>query len=199
MQNLTARQEEVLSLIRNHLEETGYPPTRADIARHLGFKSANSAEEHLKALAKKGAIEIIPGTSRGIKLANEVGGIPIIGNVAAGNPILAEENIEDYCELSPSFFKPNADYFLRVRGDSMKNSGILDGDLLAVHKTTNANNGDIVVARIDNEVTVKRLKKSGTKHLLSLLPENSGYSPIKIDLRESDFAIEGLAVGVIRN
>ena len=199
MQNLTARQEEVLSLIRNHLEETGYPPTRADIARHLGFKSANSAEEHLKALAKKGAIEIIPGTSRGIKLANEVGGIPIIGNVAAGNPILAEENIEDYCELSPSFFKPNADYFLRVRGDSMKNSGILDGDLLAVHKTANANNGDIVVARIDNEVTVKRLKKSGTKHLLSLLPENSDYPPMKIDLRESDFAIEGLTVGVIRN
>ncbi|MEC8645167.1 MAG: transcriptional repressor LexA [Pseudomonadota bacterium] len=199
MQNLTARQEEVLSLIRNYLEETGYPPTRADIAKHLGFKSANAAEEHLKALAKKGAIEIIPGTSRGIKLANEVEGIPIIGNVAAGNPILAEENIEDYCELSPSFFKPNADYFLRVRGDSMKDSGILDGDLLAVHKTADANNGDIVVARIDNEVTVKRLKKSETKHFLSLLPENSDYSPIKIDLRDNDFAIEGLAVGVIRN
>ena len=199
MQNLTARQEEVLSLIRNYLEETGYPPTRADIAKHLGFKSANAAEEHLKALAKKGAIEIIPGTSRGIKLANQVEGIPIIGNVAAGNPILAEENIDDYCELSPSFFKPNADYFLRVLGDSMKNSGILDGDLLAVHKTADANNGDIIVARIDDEVTVKRLKKSGTKHVLNLLPENSDYSPIKIDLRENDFAIEGLAVGVIRN
>ncbi len=199
MQNLTARQEEVLSLIRNYLEETGYPPTRADIAKHLGFKSANAAEEHLKALARKGAIEIIPGTSRGIKLANELEGIPIVGNVAAGNPILAEENIEDYCELSPSFFKPNADYFLRVRGDSMKDSGILDGDLLAVHKTADANNGDIVVARIDNEVTVKRLKKSGTKHFLNLLPENSDYSPIKIDLRDNDFAIEGLAVGVIRN
>ena len=199
MQNLTARQEEVLSLIRNHLEETGYPPTRADIAKQLGFKSANAAEEHLKALAKKGAIEIIPGTSRGIKLANEAEGIPIVGNVAAGNPILAEENIEDYCELSPSFFKPNADYFLRVRGDSMKDSGILDGDLLAVHKTADANNGDIIVARIDNEVTVKRLKKSGTKHSLSLLPENPDYSPIKIDLREHDFAIEGLAVGVVRN
>ena len=199
MQNLTARQEEVLSLIRNHLEETGYPPTRADIAKQLGFKSANAAEEHLKALAKKGAIEIIPGTSRGIKLANEAGGIPIVGNVAAGNPILAEENIEDYCELSPSFFKPNADYFLRVRGDSMKDSGILDGDLLAVHKTADANNGDIIVARIDDEVTVKRLKKSGTKHSLSLLPENSDYSPIKIDLRENDFSIEGLAVGVVRN
>ena len=199
MQNLTARQEEVLSLIRNYLEERGYPPTRADIAKHLGFKSANAAEEHLKALAKKGAIEIIPGTSRGIKLANEVEGIPIIGNVAAGNPILAEENIEDYCELSPSFFRPSADYFLRVRGDSMKNSGILDGDLLAVHKTADANSGDIVVARIDNEVTVKRLKKFETKHFLSLLPENPDYSPIKIDLRENDFAIEGLAVGVIRN
>ena len=199
MQNLTARQEEVLSLIRNHLEETGYPPTRADIAKQLGFKSANAAEEHLKALAKKGAIEIIPGTSRGIKLANEAEGIPIVGNVAAGNPILAEENIEDYCELSPSFFKPNADYFLRVRGNSMKDSGILDGDLLAVHKTADANNGDIIVARIDDEVTVKRLKKSGTKHSLSLLPENSDYSPIKIDLRENDFSIEGLAVGVVRN
>ena len=199
MQNLTARQEEVLSLIRNHLEETGYPPTRADIAKQLGFRSANAAEEHLKALAKKGAIEIIPGTSRGIKLANEAEGIPIVGNVAAGNPILAEENIEDYCELSPSFFKPHADYFLRVRGDSMKDSGILDGDLLAVHKTADANNGDIIVARIDNEVTVKRLKKSGTKHNLSLLPENPDYSPIKIDLRENDFAIEGLAVGVVRN
>ena len=199
MQNLTARQEEVLSLIKNHLEETGYPPTRADIAKQLGFKSANAAEEHLKALAKKGAIEIIPGTSRGIKLANQAEGIPIVGNVAAGNPILAEENIEDYCELSPSFFKPNADYFLRVRGDSMKDSGILDGDLLAVHKTADANNGDIIVARIDNEVTVKRLKKSGTKHSLSLLPENPDYSPIKIDLRENDFAIEGLAVGVVRN
>ena len=199
MQNLTARQEEVLSLIRNHLEETGYPPTRADIAKQLGFKSANAAEEHLKALAKKGAIEIIPGTSRGIKLANEAEGIPIVGNVAAGNPILAEENIEDYCELSPSFFKPNADYFLRVRGDSMKDSGILDGDLLAVHKTADANNGDIIVARIDDEVTVKRLKKSGTKPSLSLLPENPDYSPIKIDLRENDFSIEGLAVGVVRN
>ena len=199
MQNLTARQEEVLSLIKNHLEETGYPPTRADIAKQLGFKSANAAEEHLKALAKKGAIEIIPGTSRGIKLAYEAEGIPIIGNVAAGNPILAEENIEDYCELSPSFFKPNADYFLRVRGDSMKDSGIIDGDLLAVHKTTDAKNGDIIVARIDNEVTVKRLKRSGTKYSLSLLPENPDYSPIKIDLRENDFAIEGLAVGVVRN
>ena len=199
MHNLTARQKEVLSLIRNHLEETGYPPTRADIAKQLGFKSANAAEEHLKALAKKGAIEIIPGTSRGIKLANEVEGIPVIGSVAAGNPILAEENIEDYCELSPSFFKPNADYFLRVRGDSMKGSGILNGDLLAVHKTADANSGDIVVARIDNEVTVKRLKKSGTKHILSLLPENSDYSPIKIDLRNNDFCIEGLAVGVVRN
>ena len=199
MQNLTLRQEQVLSLIRNHLEETGYPPTRADIAKQLGFRSANAAEEHLKALAKKGAIEIIPGTSRGIKLANEAEGIPIIGNVAAGNPILAEENIEDYCELSPSFFKPNAHYFLRVRGDSMKGSGILDGDLLAVHKTTEAKNGDIIVARIDNEVTVKRLEKSRTKNSLSLLPENPDYSPIKIDLRENEFAVEGLAVGVVRN
>ena len=199
MEKLTPRQEEVLSLIRSYLEETGYPPTRADIAKQFGFRSANAAEEHLKALAKKGAIEIIPGTSRGIKLANEYEGIPIIGNVAAGNPILAEENIEDYCELSPGFFKPHAHYLLKVHGDSMIECGILDGDLLAVHRTMEANNGDIVVARIEDEVTVKRLKKSGAKHCITLLPENSSYDPIKIDLRQQQFAIEGLAVGVLRH
>ena len=198
MNKLTPRQAEVLDFIRSHIDETGYPPTRADIAQQLGFKSANASEEHLKALARKGAIEIIPGTSRGIKLP-ESGGIPIIGRVAAGNPILAEEHIEDYLELAPTFFKPTADYFLMVRGDSMINCGILDGDLLAVHSTTNVHNGDIVVARIEDEVTVKRLKRGKTKHLVTLLPENDDYAPIEVDLRESAFAIEGLGVGVIRH
>jgi repressor LexA len=197
MEKLTARQQQVLDSVRQHINETGYPPTRADIARELGFKSANAAEEHLKALARKGAIEIIPGASRGIRLPHSAG-IPIVGRVAAGNPVLAEENIEDYCDLPPSFFKPAADYFLQVQGDSMIEVGIFDGDLLAVHSTPVANNGDIVVARIDDEVTVKRLHKTRQKHLLELLPENSDYEPIVVDLREQQFAIEGLSVGVLR-
>ncbi|RLA49403.1 MAG: LexA repressor [Gammaproteobacteria bacterium] len=197
MEKLTQRQQQVLDVVRQHIDQTGYPPTRADIARELGFKSANAAEEHLKALARKGAIEIIPGASRGIRLPHSAG-IPIVGRVAAGNPILAEENIEDYCELSPNFFKPAADYFLQVRGDSMIEVGILDGDLLAVHSTPVANNGDIVVARIDDEVTVKRLHKTRQKHIVELLPENSAYEPIVVDLRERQFAIEGLSVGVLR-
>ena len=197
MEKLTQRQQQVLDIVRQHIDETGYPPTRADIARELGFKSANAAEEHLKALARKGAIEIIPGASRGIRLPHSAG-IPIVGRVAAGNPVLAEENIEDYCDLSRSFFKPPADYFLKVQGDSMIKVGIFDGDLLAVHSTPVANNGDIVVARIDDEVTVKRLHKTRQKHLLELLPENSDYEPIVVDLREQQFAIEGLSVGVLR-
>jgi repressor LexA len=197
MEKLTKRQQEVLDVVRQHIDQTGYPPTRADIARELGFKSANAAEEHLKALARKGAIEIIPGASRGIKLP-DVSGIPIIGRVAAGNPVLAEENIEDYCDLPPQFFKPAADYFLRVTGDSMIDIGIFDGDLLAVHSTPVAANGDVVVARIEDEVTVKRLHRSGDKHLLELLPENPDYEPIRVDLREQAFAIEGLSVGVLR-
>lgn len=200
MNKLTTRQAEVLEFIKNYIEETGYPPTRADIARELGFKSANASEEHLKALARKGAIEIIPGTSRGIKLPeSEKEGLPIIGRVAAGNPILAAEHIEDYCELPASFFSPNADYLLQVCGDSMIECGIIDGDLLAVHKTQNVKNGDIVVARIEDEVTVKRFKRSRSKHQVTLLPENKDYSPIEVDLRHQDFEIEGLAVGVIRH
>ena len=200
MNKLTTRQAEVLEFIKSYIEETGYPPTRADIARELGFKSANASEEHLKALARKGAIEIIPGTSRGIKLPeSEKEGLPIIGRVAAGNPILAAEHIEDYCELPASFFSPNADYLLQVCGDSMIECGIIDGDLLAVHKTQNVNNGDIVVARIEDEVTVKRFKRSRSNHQVTLLPENKDYSPIEVDLRHQDFEIEGLAVGVIRH
>jgi repressor LexA len=197
MEKLTSRQQQVLDLVRQHIDQTGYPPTRADIARELGFKSANAAEEHLKALARKGAIEMIAGASRGIRLP-ESAGIPIVGRVAAGNPVLAEQNIEDYCDLAPTFFKPRADYFLVVKGDSMIDVGILDGDLLAVHSTGVANNGDIVVARIEDEVTVKRLHRTGQKHLVELLPENPDYKPIRVDLRECAFAIEGISVGVLR-
>lgn len=197
MEKLTNRQQQVLDIVRQHIDETGYPPTRADIAKELGFKSANAAEEHLKALARKGAIEMIAGASRGIRLP-ESRGIPIVGRVAAGNPVLAEEHIEDHCDLPANFFKPAADYFLRVTGDSMIDIGIFDGDLLAVHSTPVAANGDIVVARIEDEVTVKRLHKTKQKHLVELLPENPDYEPIKVDLRESEFQIEGLSVGVLR-
>ena len=199
MQELTARQQEILDLIRTHIEETGYPPTRAEIADKLGFKSANAAEEHLKALARKGAIEMVAGASRGIRLPEQQNqGIPIVGRVAAGSPILAEQHIEDYCNIPANFFHPRVDYFLQVRGDSMKDVGIMDGDLLAVHRTQQVNNGQIVVARIDNEVTVKRLKKGRSAHQVTLLPENADFQPIEVDMREQEYAIEGISVGVIR-
>lgn len=195
---LTDRQQEVLDLIRRYIDDTGYPPTRADIAYELGFRSANAAEEHLKALARKGAIEMIPGASRGIRLVEENRGIPVIGRVAAGSPILAQEHIEEYCEVPANLFHPAADYFLRVKGDSMIEVGIFEDDLLAVHRTSEAANGEIIVARIDDEVTVKRLQRTRSRHQLLLLPENSSYSPIEVDLREQSFAIEGLSVGVLR-
>ena len=196
---LTARQTQVLELIRQYIMDTGYPPTRADIAKELGFKSANAAEEHLKALARKGAIEMIPGTSRGIRLPYPVdAGLPIVGRVAAGDPILAEENIEDRIDLPASFFQPHADYLLRVRGDSMINAGIFDGDLLAVHKTEIATHGQIVVARIEQDVTVKRFQRTKRRNQVVLLPENDAYPPIEVDLATQNFAIEGLSVGVIR-
>lgn len=201
MLKLTARQEQVLAVIRNHIDDTGYPPTRADIASELGFRSANAAEEHLKALARKGAIEIIPGASRGIRLPDlpeEPTGLPLIGRVAAGQPILAAEHMEDHCEVDPGLFWPRADYLLRVHGDSMVNVGIHDGDMLAVHSTKVAENGAIIVARIDDEVTVKRLKKGRSSSKLQLLPENDSMGPIEVDLRQQAFAIEGLSVGVIR-
>ncbi len=202
MQELTARQQEILDLIRSHIEETGYPPTRAEIATRLGFKSANAAEEHLKALARKGAIEMVAGASRGIRLPDmqreRDSGIPIVGRVAAGNPILAEQHIEDYCNVPAEFFHPRVDYFLQVRGDSMKDAGILDGDLLAVHRTQDARNGQIVVARLDEEVTVKRLQRERNGYQLKLLPENSDYTPIEVDLREQHCEIEGISVGIIR-
>jgi repressor LexA len=196
MEKLTDRQAEILRFIKSHAEETGYPPTRAEIAHKLGFKSANAAEDHLKALARKGVIEMIPGASRGIRLPEAQRGIPIVGKVAAGNPILAQEHIEDYCELASNFFHPTADFFLRVSGQSMKDIGILDGDLLAVHSTQVAQNGQIIVARIEDEVTVKRYKKS--QQHITLLPENADFDPIIVDLKTQHFAIEGIAVGVIR-
>ncbi|MCK9503594.1 MAG: transcriptional repressor LexA [Porticoccaceae bacterium] len=198
MMKLTARQTQILALIEQCIEETGYPPTRAEIAATLGFKSANAAEDHLRALEKKGAIEMVPGASRGIRLAAKHQGIPLIGRVAAGNPILAEENIEDYINVPHNLFHPEADYLLRVRGDSMKDAGILNNDLLAVKKTDTANNGDLVVARINDEVTVKTLAKQRQKYLIHLLPKNPDFDTIVVDLRETPFAIEGLGVGVIR-
>ncbi|MEM1191100.1 MAG: transcriptional repressor LexA [Pseudomonadota bacterium] len=196
MLKLTARQEQVLDVIRQHIDNTGLPPTRADIARELGFRSANAAEEHLKALARKGAIEIIPGASRGIRLPDDEG-LPLVGQVAAGAPILAAENIEERCSVDPGFFRPRADYLLRVRGDSMINIGIHDGDFLAVHSTPVADNGAIVVARVEDEVTVKRLRRRDERRI-ELLPENDDYDPIQVDLAEQAFAIEGLSVGVLR-
>ncbi|MWN32658.1 MULTISPECIES: transcriptional repressor LexA [unclassified Gilliamella] len=204
MRPLTERQQQIYDLIKDNIQTTGMPPTRAEIAKKLGFRSANAAEEHLKALAKKGAIEMIAGSSRGIRLLlenpveqNELEGLPLIGQVAAGSPILAQEHIESHYQVDPSLFKPHADFLLRVHGMSMKDIGILDGDLLAVHKTQDVKNGQIVVARIDDEVTVKRLSHKG-KHV-HLLAENSEFSPIEIDLEQQNFAIEGLAVGIIRN
>jgi repressor LexA len=198
MLKLTARQQQIFDLIRDNLEETGYPPTRAEIAQKLGFKSANAAEDHLKALARKGAIEMIPGASRGIRIIDNYVGIPIIGQVAAGEPILAEQHIEDYQEVPSSTFHPSADYFLRVQGQSMVDVGIMDGDLLAVHQQPTAENKQIIVARVDGEVTVKRLAKSQNKNEVQLLPENRDYHPIVVDLRAQQFNIEGLAVGVLR-
>lgn len=196
MNKLTARQAEILDLVKTHIAETGYPPTRADIARELGFKSPNAAEEHLKALARKGALEIVPGTSRGIRLPGG-DGLPVVGRVAAGSPILAQEHIEETCKVPPNLFRPSADFLLRVDGDSMIDAGIRDGDLLAVRKTPEAANGAIIVARINDEVTVKRLRRKSRSRIV-LEPENADYDPIEVDLRNQEFAIEGLSVGVIR-
>lgn len=204
MKLLTPRQSQVLDLIKEYMQETGMPPTRAEIAARLGFKSANAAEEHLKALARKGVIHIMPGTSRGIQLVQdesaeeEESGLPLIGKVAAGEPILATEHVETHYQVDPGLFHPRADFLLRVQGMSMKDIGIMDGDLLAVHKTEQARNGQVVVARVgEDEVTVKRFQRQGNTVLL--LPENEELSPIKVDLSCQQLHIEGLAVGVIRN
>ena len=196
MKDLTPRQAEILQLIRDTIAETGMPPTRAEICAALGFASPNAAEEHLRALQRKGAIEMLGGTARGIRLTEGIG-LPLIGRVAAGSPILAEEHVQGRYQVDPSLFTPRADYLLRVRGLSMRDAGILDGDLLAVHRTHEARSGQVVVARLHEEVTVKRLKRRGS--LVQLLPENPDFAPIEVDARDETFAIEGIAVGVIRN
>jgi len=198
MNKLTARQREIFDHIKEHIELYGCPPTRAEIAEMFGFRSANAAEEHLKALARKGYIEMIPGSSRGIRLPEELSGIPLIGRVAAGSPILAEEHVEDYFPISHELFHPRADFLLRVHGMSMKDAGIIDGDLLAVHKTDQVHNGQIIVARIGDEVTVKRYRRERNRALVELWPENPDFDVIEVDLRDSNFAVEGLSVGVIR-
>ncbi|WP_206482971.1 transcriptional repressor LexA [Thalassotalea sp. G2M2-11] len=197
---LTPRQQQIFDLIKEKIAETGMPPTRAEIAEFFGFKSANAAEEHLKALAKKGYIEMLAGTSRGIRLAEEAieeQGLPLIGRVAAGEPILAQEHVEDRYQIDGNLFHPVADYLLRVNGESMKNIGILDGDLLAVHQTTDIQNGQVIVARVEDDVTVKRFKREG--NIVYLHAENDDFAPIKVDLTTQHFNVEGLAVGVIRN
>ena len=199
MKALTTRQSQIFDLIKEKISETGMPPTRAEIASFFGFKSANAAEEHLKALAKKGYIEMLPGTSRGIRLAEEFieeEGIPLIGRVAAGEPILAQEHVEEHYKIDGNMFHPTADYLLRVNGESMKDIGILDGDLLAVHATTDVQNGQVIVARVEEDVTVKRFKREG--NIVYLHAENEDFSPIKVDLANQHFNVEGIAVGVIR-
>lgn len=208
---LTIRQQNVFDFIVKTMGELGYPPTRAEIAKALGFRSPNAAEEHLRALERKGVIRIIRNTSRGIRLPNHepqdtldsqptaaepATGLPIIGEVAAGSPVLAAEHIDRYCPLPADYFTPRADYLLRVRGLSMQNVGILEGDLLAVHRTQRVRDGQIVVARLEDEVTVKRFKRDG--HHVTLIAENPDFSPINIDLRTQPLDIEGVGVGVIR-
>lgn len=214
MIKLTARQEQILNLIRDAITNTGFPPTRAEIARELGFRSANAAEEHLQALARKGAIDIFPGTSRGIRV-REVAqqpalaaqpqlvpasllqlSLPLVGRVAAGSPILALEHIEATYQVDRSLFSAIPDFLLKVRGMSMRDAGILDGDLLAVKKTDVARNGQIIVARLGEDVTVKRYRKTGT--LIELLPENPDFAPIQVHPEHDDFVLEGLAVGLMR-
>lgn len=197
MQELTPRQREILDLIRDHLEHHGLPPTRAEIARAFGFRSANAAESHLRALERKGALELTRGASRGIRLLDEGGdGLPLVGRVAAGSPILAAENIEARHRLPARLFRPRPHYLLRVQGESMRDAGILDGDLLAVHRSAEAENGRIVVARIDDEVTVKRFRRRG--NIVRLIAENPDFEPIRIDLQRQELVIEGVVVGVVR-
>ncbi|HEY0878785.1 MAG TPA: transcriptional repressor LexA, partial [Zeimonas sp.] len=209
MHDLTARQQQILSLIRRHIADTGFPPTRAEIAAEFGFRSANAAEEHLKALARKGVIELTAGASRGIRLKrvtdtpNEntsavqvVSSLPLIGRVAAGSPILAQEHVEASYAIDPNLFLEAPDYLLRVRGMSMRDAGILEGDLLAVRQAHEARNGQIVVARVGDEVTVKRWRRRG--NTVELLPENPDFQPIVVDSRSDTFSLEGIAVGVLR-
>ncbi|MFN9211327.1 MAG: transcriptional repressor LexA [Betaproteobacteria bacterium] len=202
---LTARQSEILDFIRSTLAESGAPPTRDEIARAFGFRSLNAAEQHLRALAQKGAIDLVAGASRGIRLKDTVlalqeaaaaFGLPLVGKVAAGSPILAQENVLRQAAVDPLMFKPRADYLLEVRGMSMRDAGIFDGDWLAVHKQDQAAGGQIVVARLGDDVTVKRLRYKGAR--IELQAENPDYPPIVVDLKRDALAIEGIVVGMIR-
>lgn len=200
MDKLTPRQSEILSFIQEFMDESGMPPTRAEIARALGFRSVNAAEEHLRALERKGVIELVPGASRGIRLKDfmrEQLGLPLVGRVAAGNPILAEEHIDGHYRIDTSIFEKPPHYLLRVDGLSMRDAGILDGDLVAVHRTPEVRSGQIIVARLDDEVTVKRYRQEGT--IVWLLPENDNFEPIKVDLENENMVIEGVVVGLVRN
>jgi repressor LexA len=203
MESLTSRQQEILDFLKQWIQENGMPPTRAEMCSALGFRSPNAAEEHLRALQRKGAIEMLPGSSRGIRVMGEDDasndeefGLPLIGKVAAGSPILAQENMVGRYPVSPLMFQPRADYLLQVKGMSMKDVGIMDGDWLAVHKTQNARNGQIVVARVEGDATVKRLKLKGRQAFL--IAENPEFLPIVVDLSKQTLDIEGLVVGVVR-
>jgi repressor LexA len=199
MSDLTPRQRQILDFIKDQLDECGMPPTRAEIAQALGFKSANAAEEHLRALQRKGVIDLVPGASRGIQLKDTIRdqmGLPLIGRVAAGRPIMSEENVEARYQVDPKLFHPRPHYLLKVQGMSMKDIGIMDGDLVAVHRTPEVRNRQIVVARVDNEVTVKRYKQDGP--IVWLLPENPDFEPIRVDMKEQSMLIEGVVVGVLR-
>jgi len=200
MRELTPRQRQILEMIQEFISETGMPPTRAEIAGELGFKSANAAEEHLRALQRKGVLDLLPGASRGIQLKDSLRdqmGLPLVGRVAAGSPILAEEHIEAHYKIDPQIFNPKPHYLLRVHGMSMKDAGILDGDLVAVHRTPEVRSRQIIVARLDDEVTVKRYRQTGS--VVSLLPENEDFETIVVDLKHQALVIEGVVVGVIRN
>ena len=219
---LTDRQQQILDLVQSAIERTGAPPTRAEIAAELGFRSPNAAEEHLQALARKGVIELVGGTSRGIRLKsdtlralnaarlNPYGKqyslplphiaqltLPLVGRVAAGAPILAQEHIDQTYLMEASLFTRRPDYLLKVRGMSMRDAGIMDGDLLAVQKAQDAKNGQIVVARLGDEVTVKRFRR--TKTSIELIPENPDFKTLVVPFGDVDFELEGLAVGLIRN
>jgi repressor LexA len=199
MSDLTPRQTQILRLIQHTIAETGMPPTRAEIAAELGFRSANAAEDHLRALARKGVIALVPGASRGIQLKDtlrEQMGLPLIGRVAAGKPIFSEENFEAHLPIDPRIFQPKPHYLLKVSGMSMKNAGILDGDLVAVHRTSEVRSRQIVVARLESEVTVKRYRQEGS--VVWLIPENADFETLKVDLRQQPLLIEGVVVGVVR-
>jgi len=199
LQSLTTRQQQVLDFIIRYGNKAGMPPTRAEIAEFMGFRSANAAEDHLRALDRKGAITLTPGMSRGIRVnttRHAPGLLPVVGRVAAGAPILAQEHISEHLQVAPDTFRPRADYLLKVKGMSMRDAGILDGDLLAVHQSREAGNGQIVVARLNDEVTVKRFQQRGRR--VRLLSANDDYEPILVDLGEQELVIEGRGVGIVR-